>query len=193
MNNKEMKEFFDALAADWNNCPDEYEKREKIVSLANFDQNSVIADIGCGRGVMLPHLMKVSPKEIIAIDLSSEMIKYAKSTFGVNKITYLNEDLLAADLQTLDAAIVYNAYPHFPDKQAFAEKLFKHLKKDGIFIIAHGRGKSSINGTHSGKAVSKISVPLEEAEKEAKKFEQFFTLQKFIDNEDCYFIKFSRK
>ncbi|MDR1892712.1 MAG: class I SAM-dependent methyltransferase [Oscillospiraceae bacterium] len=193
MNNTEIVTFFDRLAANWNDCPDEYDRREEIVSLAGFTSGGIVADIGCGRGVMFAHLLKTEPEELIAVDISAEMIKHAKGFFPDPRITYLHADLLKAELPMLDAAIIYNAYPHFLHKQAFVEKLVRHIKKDGFLVIAHGICKEEINGVHDGECVSRISVPLEPAEQEAAKFEPFFTPELLIDNADFYMLKLLRK
>ena len=75
--NEEIKEFFEHLADGWKNIEEEYDIREKIVGLAGFAPGSLIADIGCGKGVMLEHLLKTSPEKIYAIDLSPKMIASA--------------------------------------------------------------------------------------------------------------------
>ena len=190
---KDMISFFDGLAANWDLCPHEYDTREKIVSLADFPQNSILADIGCGRGVMFEHLLKTNPKEIIAVDVSGEMIKYAQRAHQDPRITYRNEDFLQAHLPLLDGATIYNAYPHFLDKPALAKKLAQQIRLGGFLIIAHGRSRALINGTHRGKMVSPLSVPLEAAETEAQKFAPAFSIAECIDDDHFYFIKLLRK
>jgi len=191
-NTQDMITFFDRLAPDWNNHPEEYEKREQILSLSGFSAGSIIADIGCGCGVMLEHLLKSKPKEIVAIDVSGEMLRCARNSFNSPCITYRQEDFLQAELPTLNAAIIYNAYPHFLDKKSFAEKAAKVIKKGGFLIIAHGCSKEVINGCHSGERVSTLSVALESAEKEAEKFKSFFEPEAMVDNDEIYFIKLTR-
>ena len=191
--NQDMQSFFDRLAADWDSCPDEYETREKIVSLAEIPKGSVIADIGCGRGVMFEHLLKTEPKKLIAVDLSGEMIRHAKEKFSDPRIAFFNEDLLEMSLPEVDAAIIYNAYPHFLDKHALGGKLAEVIGQGGILIIAHGRSRALINGTHRGERVSTLSVPLDEVEKEAAKFEAFFRMETVLDNDQFYFLKLRRK
>ena len=188
-----MISFFDNLAANWDLCPQEYETREKITALAGFLPGSTLADIGCGRGVMFEHLLKTDPKEIFAVDVSGEMMKYAQASYQDSRLTFRNEDFLQAQLPLLDGAIIYNAYPHFLDKPALAQKLAQQIRPGGIFVIAHGRGRAIINGTHRGKTVSPLSTPLEAAETEAQKFTSAFSLTKYIDNDDFYFIKLLRK
>ena len=191
-NTPAMIAFFDRLAVDWNNHPEEYDKREQILSLAGFAAGSVIADIGCGCGVMLEHLLKSNPREIIAIDISGEMLRYAKKSYNNPCIIYRHENFLRSELPVLDAAIIYNAYPHFLNKQAFVEKAAQSIRKDGFLVIAHGGGKDIINGSHSGERVSALSVSLDNAEKEAEKFKPFFQAEVLIDNNDIYFIKLLR-
>jgi len=188
-NTQDMITFFDRLAGNWNNHPEEYEKREQILSLAGFSTGNIIADIGCGCGVMLEHLLKINPKEIIAIDISGEMLRCAQNSFNNPCITYQHEDFLQADLPMLDAAIIYNAYPHFLDKQKFAEKAAKVIRKGGFLVIAHGCSKELINICHNGEQVSTLSAALQDAEREAEKFKPFFMPKSIIDNNEIYFIK----
>jgi len=191
--NKDMTAFFDRLAPNWDNDIARYHIREKILSLADLPSGIVIADIGCGTGVMFEHLLKVNPSRIIAIDLSREMINIAKKFFSDNRITYINDDILEASLPALDAAIIFNAYPHFLDKPALVEKLAAIIKPGGILIIAHSMSKKLINGVHDGEVVSTLSMPLEEANVEATRFAEFFLADTLIDNDEFYFIKMIRR
>ena len=190
--NHEMRNFFDRLAPNWNNHPEEYYIREKITALADFPEGNLIADIGCGQGVMLEHLLKTNPREIIAIDLSAEMLKHARKNFTDPRITFMNADFLETDLPPLDAIILYNAYPHFLNKEALARKTAEIIRKNGYLIIAHGCGKAGINSGHSGERVSPLSAALEDAEKEAAKFKDFFTPEVTVDNDELYFVKMRR-
>ena len=187
-----ISDYFDSLAQNWNPNPEDYSNRERIVQLAGLKPNSVIADIGCGRGVMFEHLLKTQPREIYAIDLSAKMIEQAALDLPDPCIHLMNADIITADLPLLDAAVIYNAYPHFLDKAALADKLAQIVKPGGLLIIAHGRGKQIINGGHGGKRVSQISIPLEEAQAEAEKFAGAFKLEQHLDTPEIYFIKLQR-
>jgi len=189
---KDMAAFFDALAQGWDNSPGEYDKREKLVSMMGLPTGSVIADIGCGRGVMFEHLLKTGPAKVIAIDLSGEMIRLARESFDDERIEYLHGDFLDAALPMLDAAVIFNSYPHFIDKEALAVRLGQAVRKNGIVMIAHSQGRAVINGRHKGGA-SKLSVPLESAADEGGKFEEFFAVDILVDDEDIYFVKMRRK
>ncbi len=190
--NQDMEAFFDQLAPNWDPAPDKYELREELAARMNISPNSVIADIGCGTGVMFEHLLKTDPAKIIAVDISGEMLRSAKARFGDSRIEYIHDNFLNAALPLSDAVIFFNSYPHFQDKSAVAKKAAQVLKIGGALIIAHSMSKSEINNRHKGESVSKLSVTLESAEVEADKFKPFFTLDSLIDNERMYFIKMVR-
>jgi demethylmenaquinone methyltransferase/2-methoxy-6-polyprenyl-1,4-benzoquinol methylase len=190
---KEVIDFFDGLAPKWENNPKEYNTRERIISMSLIRPNSIIADIGCGTGVMFEHILKTNPKKLYATDISGKMIQLAKNGNSDNRIEYMNGDLLKMSLPILDAAIIFNAYPHFMDKVALAKKLAQIIKKNGTAIIAHSVSKEKINAVHDGEMVSKVSVPLEDAKVEAAKFDDFFLIDVVIDNDEIYFIKMRRR
>jgi len=191
--NQEMAAFFDALAPAWDHAPAEYETREKLVSLMGLSQNSVIADIGCGKGVLFEHLLKTDPAKIIAVDASGEMIRLAAERCSDHRLAYVHGDFLDVALPMLDAAVFFNSYPHFLEKEALAEKLSRALKKGGAMIIAHSLGKTKINEMHKSESVSKFSTPLESAAVEANQFQKFFAIDTLIDSDEIYFIKMTRR
>jgi SAM-dependent methyltransferase len=187
-----MQDFFDKLAPSWDNNEQEYDARERLTNMIDLQKNSLIADIGCGTGVMFEHLLKTEPRGILAIDISGEMIKRAKDLYSDTRIVYLNEDLLTASLPVLDAAILFNAYPHFTDKKALSEKLSKHIRVGGCIVIAHSRSREQINGIHKSDDVCQLSMKLRPAETEATEFLPFFEPEKMVDNDELYFIKMMR-
>ena len=184
-----MATFFDKLAPIWDNSPHEYDKREEIVSMMRLPPHSVIVDAGCGKGIMFEHLLKTNPDKIIAVDISGEMLRLAKKLFKSSRIEFIHDDFLSATLPILDAVVIFNSYPHFLDKKTLAEKLASSLKKNGILIIAHSRSKVEVNSIHNRNSVSNLSVHLEAAAAEAKKFYNFFTPDVLIDSDAIYFIR----
>jgi demethylmenaquinone methyltransferase/2-methoxy-6-polyprenyl-1,4-benzoquinol methylase len=121
------------------------------------------------------------------------MIRLAKEVFNNDRIEYVNGDLFDVPLPGLDAAVIFNSYPHFLDKEGLADKLAQAIKTGGMLVIAHSFSKAKINGTHSGESVSKLSVPLESAGAEAEKFKNYFSPDALIDNDEIYFIKLTRR
>lgn len=162
------------------------------MDLVGLSEGSVIADIGCGKGILLSHLLKTNPKEIIEIDLSSEMIKEAKQLYHDPRITFLNEDVLTAPLPMLDVAILFNSYPHFQNRPALLQKLATHVRQGGILVIAHSLSKEQINEVHQRKNLEWMSIPLRPAKTEAEFFRPYFQPDRLIDNETLYLIKMIR-
>jgi len=187
-----MAEYFDDLAPKWGSNPSGYETREKLVSMMNLPPDSVIADIGCGKGVMFEHLLKAGPSRIIAVDISGGMINSAMNAFNDGRIEYVNEDFISAHLPMVDAAVIFNAYPHFLDKAALVGKLARIIKRNGVLLIAHGSGRSKVNGIHRETAASALSAPLEDAWAEAERFRPFFEPEIIIDDDTFYCIKMLR-
>lgn len=185
--------YFNKLASSWTEDESESEIRDAIVDRAAFLPASKILDIGCGRGVMVPHLLKTSPKEIIELDVSEEMIRLGKERFPLPNITHIRNDILKVNLSSIDAAIIFNAYPHLMNKPALAKKLYSILSEHGTVIIAHSKGKELINGIHHDDGpCEQISIPLQTPLKEAEYFSPWFSMEDWQDTSDLYFIKFKK-
>ena len=191
--NQNIAAFFDEMAKRWDADPAGYEIREKVIALAGFPSKCVIADVGCGRGVMLEHLLKAEPKKILAVDVSGEMIRYAKQAGLDARVVFLHEDFLEAKIDRVDGVMLYNAYPHFLDKAALCKKLAACLPAGGIAVIAHGRSRARINERHQGSKMEGLSVPLESAKKEAAKFSPMFLPEQMVDDDAFYFFKLRRR
>ena len=192
-NNARMREFFDRLAPSWDNRAAEGGVRQRIVDMSAIPENSLIADIGCGRGVMFSHLLSTKPRGIIAVDISGEMLSYAKASVTDERIMYIRGDALAAFLPPLlDAVMMFNSYPHFTDKKALAEKLTAIVRPGGFVIIAHSCGRDKINVVHKGNGAVNLSVPLRPAEEEASGFAPHFIAEKAAEAGSFYFIKLKR-
>ena len=150
MANEAVREFFDKLAPEWQDAEEEKSIRDKLVGMMGIPEKSDIIDIGSGKGIMLAHLLKTNPETITAVDISEKMLSYAMDRYSDPRIAFLAEDLLEAKLPEFDAAVIFNAYPHFLDKQALAEKMGAIVKPGGLFIICHSRSRQIINRGHEG-------------------------------------------
>lgn len=193
MNNSDkMREFFDRAAPGWNNLPEEAATRDALMEKMAIPTGSVIADIGCGQGVFFPHLLKAGPKAIIGVDLSGEMLRYAREKYPDGRIRLIQGDILEAALPRLDAAVLYNCYPHLLDKAALARRLAELVRPGGIAVIAHGAGKAVINAHHREGLPFTLSVPLEEPETEAEKFAPWFRADRMEDEEGWYLLRMVR-
>ena len=191
--NEKMREFFDGLAPDWSPPEADYNIREELVDMMGIPEGSLIVDIGSGRGVMFPHLLKTNPCGLISVELSAEMSRFAQQDHDDSRISYINCDILEADLPAVDAAVIFNAYPHFLDKKALSRKLAAHVKPGGMFVIAHSRSKEHINNAHIDGPMAPLSMLIRDADEEAADYAEFFTVDTLVDSNEMYFIKLLRK
>ena len=189
-----IKEFFESIADDWNNSKDDLEKIDELLfKEININENEDILDLGCGKGIITNLIYKYSNKKIIGIDLSEKMIQGAKEKNNDNsKYEYICGDYINYCFnQKFDKIIIFNAYPHFLDKDALALKAYNDLKEDGYLIVMHNLGKDKLNSYHHDHA-DKISSGLMAPKEEAKALNKYFKLVKFIDEENRYLMVLKR-
>lgn len=190
----DVKSFFNERAAHWDEtCYHDPEKIKAILNLAKFAKGKRILDVACGTGVLFPYLLEKDPAEIVGVDVAENMIAIARSKFDDPRLTLIADDLFQITLTGFDYAIIYSAYPHFPDKKLLVDKISNLLVSKGRFIIAHSESRDTINQRHHGPAVSNVSSPLLEATEEAKVWENAFLIDTLADTSDSYIISGTKK
>lgn len=188
------KEYFDSVANKWDTmCHHNTEKISAILTVANIKKNSRILDIATGTGILIPHLLKTEPAEVIAIDLSELMIAQAKKNHSDYQVRFEAANFYEYDQTGFDFAIAYSAYPHFWDKEGFVRHLAESLNPQGRFMIAHSESKETINGRHSGDQVRKVSASLKEATSESNYFKSVFDIDILVDTDEMYIISGKKK
>lgn len=188
------KEYFNSVANKWDTmCHHNSEKISAILTLANIKKNSRILDIATGTGVLIPHLLKTEPAEIIAIDLSELMIAQAQKNHSDDQVRFEAANFYEFDQTGFDFAIAYSAYPHFLDKEAFVRHLAESLNPQGRFMVAHSESKETINGRHSGDQVQKVSASLKDATSESNYFKSVFDIDILVDTDEIYIISGKKK
>ena len=183
MNKKSIKVFFDNLASSWDK---DMIKNEEVIKIildnANIKSGIDILDVACGTGVLIDDYLNRNVNKITAIDLSSEMIKVAKSKFSDERVNFICKDILDFnDGNKYDSIMVYNAFPHFCDGQALIKHLSSLLKDGGTLSVAHGMSKDMINKHHSGSA-SDVSNILISAKELSDIFSKYLSVKDVISN-----------
>jgi len=149
--NDETKDFFDRHAERW----DSYEKPEIIpVISAILDRIGVssgdnVLDVGCGTGILVPHLEKRGVKNMRAIDLSPGMVKEYLKKYPGRAVTagdYEEPGLFPADCFT--KIIIFNAFPHFDRRELVFENSYNYLKPGGGLYIAHSMSRADLDRLH---------------------------------------------
>lgn len=190
---KETMDFFDKKAELWDTetiyNPDLI---KTIVELAGISENDKIVDIACGTGILFNDILAKKPSRLWGVDLSEKMLEKAAKKFDCLPVRLWAGDFLNFPESNFDRAFIYRAYPHFPDKRAFAEKLCSILRKNGRFIIAHSESRYKINRRHIGTASNVFDILLP-AEKETEYFKSLFDIDIIADTDYIYIISGKKK
>ena len=135
--------FWDKIADKYSKQPiadeESYQKKLKVTQ-EYFKPDWSVLEFGCGTGgtaiIHAPHVMHIR-----AIDISSEMIKIAKSKAdakGIDNITF--EQLTIEELEiedcTYDAVLGLSILHLLEDKEKAIAKVYQILKPGGMFVTS---------------------------------------------------------
>ena len=192
-NAKRQKEFFDGLAGGWReNCGLSEEKIEELFVGIDIKSGARVLDVACGKGVIDSYLLSRGCK-VDAIDVSENMIELAKKNSALSGV-----DFSVADFYTYksdyryDVITVFDAYPHFLNRNLFAEKACELLKDGGELWIFFDENREKINA-HHGAASESVSAGLKSADEEIKPYRIYFDVVEKTDDENGYRIGFKKK
>lgn len=190
MNKSDVIAFFDSQAGNWDaemiKCQ---EKIDTILDAAEVTEGKTVLDVACGTGVLFPDYIKRNVRKCVGIDISPVMIETAKSKFGGIK----NIELVCADAENLvfarefDCVVVYNAFPHFVDREQLFESLAGCLKNCGRLTVAHGMGREELTRLHSERAES-VSAILPDTDEMAKLMSKYFSVDVTVSTAGIYIV-----
>jgi SAM-dependent methyltransferase len=136
-------------------------------------ENGRCLDVGCGYGVLVPHLVKagVAPEQIVGIDLSPEMIRNAQELHGsgtsssnnkagsgksrgggrVRAPTFVAGDFLNEydDVDGFDGILFCASLHDMPDPTEALAKACRLLRPGGVLVAVHPQGASHVRKQHS--------------------------------------------
>ena len=84
-----------------------------------------------------------------------------------------------------DCIVIYNAFPHFVDRDKLFKNLLKCLRTDGRITVAHGMGRDALIRHHSGSAKN-VSTVLPEIEEMVRLMSKYFDVDVSISTDDIY-------
>ena len=160
--------------------------RRKAMSCIGEQEKGCLLDVACGTGAMFEALRERKPSHITAVDLSEKMIEIAARKVEGDSLFELQcRDLFEMTQETFDRIIIYNAYPHFMEKDKVVQKVAELLNPSGRFIVAHGACREKINGCHTN-VPKEITSGLLSAKEESRLWETCFSIDILIDTEQFY-------
>ena len=184
-----VAQYFDERADEWEASGSCERNRVQgaVLSLACVQEGDRVLDLGCGTGVMIPLYLEAKVASATGVDLSTRMVAYAREKFqGVDAVDFIAADALDLDEKhPYDAVVIYNAYPHFMDKPALVEKVYRLLKPGKRLVVAHGKGKDDINRHHQAVAAG-VSSGLRAASEESELWRTRFDIEALVDTPEFY-------
>ena len=186
MDKKDVIDFFDRLAPDWDSTNIRNEEViSEILLKGGIGKGARVLDVACGTGVLFPDYKRLGA-DVTGIDISPEMVKRAKEKFPEAEV--ICADVLECGFEEkCDAVMIYNAFPHFAEPEKLIEKLSLLLKKSGRLSIAHGISEKELAECHSGSA-KRVSVPLVKKEVLAEMLSPYFNVDILISDDRMYMV-----
>jgi len=152
----DRRAVFDALAPRWDGMRPagaQDEAVERGLALVGEIEDRVVADVGCGTGLIEGHLvLRIGNGRIFAIDSSAGMVAKARAKHADARVEWLCADVLRAGLASasVDIVLCYNTWPHFDDPQAVAREFGRWLKPRGLALVWHDIGRARLAAVHAG-------------------------------------------
>ncbi|MFP6857447.1 MAG: methyltransferase domain-containing protein [Roseibacillus sp.] len=123
------------------------EAPSKAIAALNLKPTDVIADIGAGSGYYTFRLAPLVPNgKVIAVDIQPEMIEFLEKKEKKLGITNVEAHLGMVDdtklkPESIDAALMVDAYHEFSHPREMMESLFKALKPGGRIVLLEYRAE----------------------------------------------------
>ena len=186
---KEVIEFFDRLAPDWDA---EMIRSDAIINTildnAAVSEGKDVLDVACGTGVLMPDYLKRKVASVTGIDISPKMADIARAKFQQREVTILCGDVETEDFgKQYDCIVIYNAFPHFPDPERLIARLSGLLRPGGTLTVAHGMSREMIDAHHHGVA-GHVSNGLMSADELAAIFGRYLTVTTVLSDDRMYQI-----
>ncbi len=111
-------------------------------------KNKKVLEIGCGSGRNTQKLLK-SGHDIIAIDISQNMLEKAKSKISSHNVNFICGDFIHIEIKDndFDFAIISLVLEHIENLNQFFEKAFSRLKSGASIFISEIHPQRMQNGS----------------------------------------------
>lgn len=136
-------------AAEWLNRPGRVreEHPDEVVANMGLEADDVVADIGAGSGYFSFRIAKLVPDgKVMAVDIQPEMLQLVRQRMaeeGVENIEPVLGEIDNPNLapESIDAAIMVDAYHEFSHPFEMIDGLYKALKPGGRIFLLEYRGE----------------------------------------------------
>jgi ubiquinone/menaquinone biosynthesis C-methylase UbiE len=153
MNTK--RQHFNDLAEGWDSLPapdHAPSKAREFVRRVAPAASGWILDVGCGTGILLPHLLEFSSPatSILELDYAQAMLRENARKSTAPRLSRLCADArrLPFPAEVFDLALCFGVLPHFEDLPGTLEELLRVLRPSGTLAVGHARGSRELNAFH---------------------------------------------
>jgi len=207
MNHADMdirrKVFFNAHAEGWLNqfyanpetgAIDRYTMEfDRLFSLVSLHEGDVVLDLGCGCGVLVPHILdRIGPEgSLYEVDYAEQMIAVNQRLHPDSRITFLVNSAESLDIpdNSVDTVICFACFPHFHRKADTLYEIGRTLKPRGTLTIAHFGSADEINSHHGKHECVKHDHLPQTAEMRDLLSGAGFRIDEFIDEHGFYCVR----
>lgn len=191
-NARAQRAFFNGLAPQWRRNALAKETVARLLEPLQLQAGSRVLDVACGAGVLDGQLLSMG-LAVDALDIAEKMIERARSDRALRAVNFMVADFYDyCAAAPYDALLVFDAYPHFPDKALFAARAHALLREGGALWIFFDQGRDSVNARHR-EGGSAVSVGLRSAREEAAALEGLFRTVYLHDSAEGYYIGLIKK
>jgi Methylase involved in ubiquinone/menaquinone biosynthesis len=156
MKTEEKRAFFNQIAPTWDDMQQDNKQMKSgtrnFVQCAYLSGARTILDVGCGTGVLVPHLLSVYPnaKLIVELDFAEEMLAANRAKYSDPRLVRLADDATDSLLpdEAMDVVLCFNAAPHLGNGESAFRDLFRVLNRGGVLAIGHLMSSSELNQFH---------------------------------------------
>lgn len=189
MEQEEVRSFFDGKAGRWAAAAkNDSAAVEQILACARLQPGAAVLDVACGTGRMIPEYLARGAGLVTGIDLSGEMIRFARENCRDARVEFRCADMETVSLpRQYDLCMIYNAFPHFVHPERLLANVRKVLKPGGRLMVAHDMGRAELNRFHMQHAKS-VSQPLPTADAMEKLFGAGFAVDVKISAAHLYIV-----
>ena len=192
------KQFFNQCAAGWDSgyTSTELARVKRLIERCRLGESEKLLEPGCGTGLITGYIARQVPRgTVVAVDLSPEMLRYAKGAGLPKNVSFHLGDVHRFPFNDcfFTGVICFNCFPHFEDQPQVLKEFYRVLVPGGRLFIIHSISREQLNQLHknAGEQVARDMLPPPESlEKMLSAAE--YKLVEVDDGQDFFFMSMSK-